>query len=73
MAATPIYWVLVLCVVLTVRGQQAHEERVNPELIDSDTVEVQQVDNENVGVEHLEPIPERFPKFKRNLKLKSNF
>jgi hypothetical protein len=59
MAATPIYWVLVLCIVLTVRGQQDHEGRVLAEMIDSDTVEVQQVDDENVGVEHLEPIPER--------------
>jgi hypothetical protein len=53
MASTLSHFALVLCLVLTVRGQLDHEERVQAELIDSDAVEVGQVDVEKVEVEQV--------------------
>jgi len=54
MASTLSYFALVLCIVLTVRGQQDHEERVLAELIDADNVEVEQLGSNQVDIERLD-------------------
>jgi hypothetical protein len=53
MASTLSHFSLVLCIVLTVRGQQDHEGRVFSELFNSDNVDVEQLGSNKVDIERL--------------------